>query len=193
MISTSRKPCVVMRPVGAPLRSSTALVAIVVACRTASTKPPATPTAASSFSNPWITASAGLRELVGTFSAWVAPSESSISTKSVKVPPTSKATRIIGRGSRLPRADCRAPSAGELPMRGIEGATHARQHLVDLAFGDDQRRREGDPIADHAQHQSMLVSQPVDDLTRTAGRSESASRRLILDEFDAGNHADAGH
>ena len=147
----------VIRPVFAPLRSITALVATVVACKTKSTDVPGTPVTASSFSSPSITASPGLRELVGTFRACVVPVASSHSTKSVKVPPMSKATRIMSRRSPIGQIDVAPSLSRELPMCVVEGAPHPRQHLVDLSLGDDEGRCKSDPIADHAQHKAMLV------------------------------------
>src|SRR5262245_11520860 len=157
MMRTSRKPCVVIRPVFAPLRSSTALVATVVACRTTSTALPRTSISASSFSNPSITASPGLAGLVGTFRAWVAPVASSDSTKSVNVPPMSNATRIMRRwlpGLLTPSLD---GLGRQFTMRRIERATEPGQYLVDLRLRDDERRRERNPVADDPQHQAVLV------------------------------------
>ena len=77
-------------------------------------------------------------------------------------------------------------------MRGIERAAEAGQHLVDLAFCDDEGRREGDPIADDAQHEAVLVPDAIDDFARAPGRRVAGPRALVLDEFDAGDQADAG-
>src|SRR5262245_43701228 len=183
MMRTSRKPCVVMRPVFAPLRSSTALVATVVACSTTSTEPPRTPVAASSLSSPSITASPGLAELVATFKACVAPVASSDSTKSVKVPPISNATRIM----RSSKVDCRQRLRRQLAVGGIEGMAKPSQHLVDLAFRDDEGRSKGKAVADDAQHQAVLVADAFDDLAGAASGHISCPPALVLDQLDAGD------
>ncbi len=90
--STSRNPRVVISPVRAPVRVSTALTPSVVPTFTCETSFSATPVVAIASSTPL----AGSRALVGTFSQEVDPLASSSTTTSVKVPPTSTPIRIIG-------------------------------------------------------------------------------------------------
>ena len=63
-------------------------------------------------------------------------------------------------------------------MSGIERATETGQHLVDLGFRDDEGWRKGDPIAYHAQHEAMLMPDPIDDLAGSAGRRVTGARLL---------------
>src|SRR5262249_47747506 len=91
--------------VRAPLRSSSALVAVVVPC----TITLSSPAAAEASPRAATTPAAWLATVVGTLATRTAPDASSTSTRSVKVPPTSTPTSIVSamyppRG----RADCRA-------------------------------------------------------------------------------------
>src|SRR5215813_11338515 len=181
MMSTSRKPAVVMRPVAAPLRSRTALVATVVACSTVSIALPATPVFSSSSSSPAITASPGSRNVVGTLRVCIVPLALSCRTKSVKVPPISKASRIM------------PASAREFAVRRVERAPDARHHVIDLGFRDDERRSEREPIADDAQHQAVLAANAVGHLAGVARRREGGPRAFVLDQLNAGDHADTLH
>src|SRR5262245_39193739 len=67
-----------------------------------------------------------------------------------------------------------------------------RQHLVDLAFRDDEGRSKGKAVADDAQHQAMLVADAIDELACAASGRIARPRALVLDQLDTGDQADAG-
>src|SRR5262245_61010547 len=83
--STSRKPRVVIRPTRAWVRSSIALVVVVVPCTIAASSRSATAVSSSAASTP----KAWLSGVVGTFARRTSPVASSTRTRSVNVPPTS--------------------------------------------------------------------------------------------------------
>ena len=124
-MSTSRKPAVVIRAVRAPLRSRMALVATVVACRMPDTSPGATSAVRSSVSSPSSTAMAGSRGVVATLWKRRTPARRSSSTKSVKVPPISNATRI----ERDPLLCSLIP-----PSQSIDAEVCKRRHLASPAL-----------------------------------------------------------
>src|SRR6185369_4149457 len=92
---TSRNPFVVIRPTVAILRSSIALVVVVVPCTMASSDAGSTPAAASAARTP----KAWLSTVVGTLAIRTSPLASSTTIRSVKVPPTSMPAmrRVSGR------------------------------------------------------------------------------------------------
>ena len=90
--STSRKPRVVIRPTFAILRSSIALVVVVVPWTMASSDAGSTPAAASAARTP----NAWLSTVVGTLAIFTSALASSTTIRSVKVPPTSMpAMRLV--------------------------------------------------------------------------------------------------
>ena len=89
---TSRKPRVVIRPTVAILRSSIALVVVVVPWTMASSEAGSMPAASIAARTP----KAWLCTVVGTLAMLTSPLASSTTTRSVKVPPTSMpAIRLI--------------------------------------------------------------------------------------------------
>ena len=91
----SRKPWVVTKAVGKPLRSSTALVATVEPCARSSIDEMAMPLATRALKAP----SSGARGTLGTLVTRM-PS-GPMATRSVNVPPTSMPTRMKGDLPRL--------------------------------------------------------------------------------------------
>src|SRR6266545_4614137 len=89
----SRNPAVVRRPVLAPLRSISALVASVVPWMRAATLAASRPASWSRVSTPCSTAWAGSLGVVRSLPTRTAPVTSSTSTRSVKVPPMSTPMR----------------------------------------------------------------------------------------------------
>lgn len=86
--STSRKPRVVMMPVRATLRSSSALVPTVVPCTMVAICAAESATRATPFMKP----RASSPRVLGTLTMRALPSRSSSTNRSVKVPPTSTPT-----------------------------------------------------------------------------------------------------
>src|SRR3990170_8696924 len=118
MTSTSRKPRVVSSPTPRALRSITTFEPSVVPCTAWATSPQATPLAAISASRPARHASDGSGYVVSRFAVASSP-EGDCSTKSVKVPPTSKPMRYATRRS--------APAVG---AREDDAVRVALAHLV---------------------------------------------------------------
>ena len=87
--STSRNPRVVIRPVAASLRSSNALVVVVVPCTSRSRAARSAPVRSSASSTP----NAWFSVVVGTFAIRTSPDASSRYSRSVNVPPTSTPAR----------------------------------------------------------------------------------------------------
>src|SRR5450755_4595745 len=129
---TSRKPLVVIRPTCAILRSSIALVVVVVPWTIASSPAASTPAAASAARTP----KAWFSEVVGTLAICTWPVASSTTTRSVKVPPTSiPATRLIRRAAKASLVD-----GDDVRLDpGVDGAGPE-------ARGDGLRRRVGGGI-----------------------------------------------
>src|SRR5271165_3505936 len=74
----------------------------------------------------------------------------------------------------------------ELRPGGVQCLLQPRGKLIDLRLGDDQRRREGDAIADEAGDQPIGAGVFVGDGARPARRGERRARRLV------GHHLDTG-
>ena len=109
--STSAKPAVVISPVGAPLRSISALVNSVVAWITLPMRSSAIPDRSTSFHNPSMVPRAGSSGVVLSFHITALPLDGSITTISVNVPPMS-----------MPResgASAGAPGDGDDGMRTL--------------------------------------------------------------------------
>src|SRR6186997_2575898 len=138
MMSTSRKPAVVTSAVRAPLRSRIALVATGVACRMPETSLGSTPAVRSSVSNPSSTAMAGSRGVDATLWKRRTPARKSSSTKSVKVPPISNATRIE-RDLLLFRLSCRQESRRLGALQLGDGAGEGVEGERDVLVGVGQR------------------------------------------------------
>src|SRR5579875_1158580 len=111
-----RNPSVISRPVRAPRRSSSALVATVVPCAQKPTSSTGTPSSASCW-RPSSTARAGWRGVEGRFQVHSAPVVSSYRTKSQKVPPVSTASRYLP----MPLPSCRAGGHAEALEEAVAG------------------------------------------------------------------------
>src|SRR5262249_37177884 len=130
-----RNPRVVMSPVTAPLRSSSAFVAVVVPWTTIWSWPGVASVPASAARTP----SAWLRGVVGTLATRTAPVASSSKTRSVKVPPTSTPTR-----SARPAVTTRGSSATSGAPVG-----RSRSHLVRDELRQPHVEHGGDAVAPH--------------------------------------------
>src|SRR5512145_90727 len=142
MMSTSRKPRVVSRPTPYPLRSMTTLEPSVVPCTASATSAQATPALAMSSSRPARHAWDGSGYVVSRLAVASSP-DGACSTKSVKVPPTSKPRRY---------GTCSAPPlrAGEHDTEGVATTGLIGNRVLDrlAAHGEvgpleQQQRRPG--------------------------------------------------
>lgn len=123
MMRMSRKPLVVMKAMRAPLRSSTALVAIVEPCTRSSIPDTGTVDSMMALNAP----SSGFPGTDGTLAMVMAPS-ASIATRSVKVPPTSTPTRMtqsLAAGRRSVADECRLRRIG-FKVGAVMGGTVIR-------------------------------------------------------------------
>src|SRR6185312_15111163 len=158
--STSANPRVVTRPVRAPRRSISALVATVVPCARLATDPGAMPAASNAAPIPWIIPREGSSGVDETFAVVTRPR--STTTTSVKVPPISTPIRVLIPGGKdmleedgLPRppldggdAARPRPRAGRRPVgadrvRGGDLRAAVPAHRADRARRGAPARRIG--------------------------------------------------
>ena len=75
--------------------------------------------------------------------------------------------------------------------RVIEGALDARQQFIDLAFGDDERRTQIDDVAESPRDDAVREGARADLLGDAIGRCEGFPGRLVLDQLESGDKANA--
>src|SRR5579871_325616 len=147
----SSMPLVTSRPTALPERSMSVLTARVVPWTKDRIAAGSIARRAASIRSPSVTAEAGARGVVGTFSTSTSPEPSSSRTKSVNVPPMSTPRRNPGPMVALrllrpaPEADGRHPEFSEpVAERRAVAALHLRQ-ASDLGVGS--RRQLGEQLA----------------------------------------------
>src|ERR1035437_9642881 len=99
--------------------------------------------------------------MVGTFHISVFPVSVSRSTKSVNVPPISKAISIMLARSTPSLASARLRSSNVV-VGSIQRPAQPRAQFHHLVLGDDQRRREGDAVAGNSQDQPIASRVSID-------------------------------
>src|SRR6478736_7211424 len=76
--------------------------------------------------------------------------------------------------------------------RIVERLREPGEHLVDLAFADDQRRTERDDVARHvAQYHAVMLRAPDQERGNARLRIEALLRRLVADDLDRADQAHA--